>query len=70
MFRVFEMYRQEAAALILPLLLAWLTGDSSEALSTFGVSNTKPPSAVPTTPPGKDFLYNGTFSHSTHYTQI
>ncbi|XP_031767779.1 uncharacterized protein LOC113519182 isoform X3 [Galleria mellonella] len=47
------MCRKQAAAVILPLLLAWLTGDSSEALSTFGVSNTRPPSAAPTAPPAR-----------------
>lgn len=56
-FRIFEMWRRkQAAAAIVTLLLAWLTGDSSEALSTFGVSNTKPPAPTPTYPPGKLFF--------------
>lgn len=52
--------RRQAAGVILPLLLTgWLTGDSSEALSSFGVSNTRPPVAPsPTAPPGEIFLYN------------
>lgn len=54
------MCRKQVAAVILPLVLASLAGYSSQALSTFGVSNTKAPSAAPTTPPGKYFLYNGT----------
>lgn len=47
--------RRQAAAAILPLLLAgWLTGESSEALTTFGKSNTQPPKEVaPTAPPGE-----------------
>ncbi|CAH2232336.1 jg15862 [Pararge aegeria aegeria] len=46
--------RRQAAAAILPLLLAgWLTGESSEALTTFGKSNTDAPKNVqPTPPPG------------------
>ncbi|KAI8431795.1 hypothetical protein MSG28_016215 [Choristoneura fumiferana] len=45
------MYRKQAATVILPLLLAWLTGDSSEALSSFGVSNIAPTkSPTPVTP--------------------
>ncbi|CAB3252651.1 unnamed protein product [Arctia plantaginis] len=48
------MCRKQVAALILSLVLASLTGYSSEALSTFGVSNTKPPpTAAPTPPPGQ-----------------
>ncbi|XP_045456326.1 uncharacterized protein LOC123666165 [Melitaea cinxia] len=44
--------RRQAAAAILPLLLAgWLTGESSEALTTFGKSNTDPPKEVAPTPP-------------------
>ncbi|XP_026748051.1 uncharacterized protein LOC113509015 isoform X1 [Trichoplusia ni] len=53
MFGIFEMYRKQVAALILPLVLASLAGYSSEALSTFGVSNTKPPSPAPTAPPAR-----------------
>lgn len=47
--------RRQAAAAILPLLLAgWLTGESSEALTTFGKSNTQAPKELaPTSPPGK-----------------
>ncbi|XP_048480082.1 uncharacterized protein LOC119693323 isoform X2 [Plutella xylostella] len=47
--------RRQAGRVILPLLLAgWLTGDSSEALSSFGVSNTRPPAAPsPTAPPAR-----------------
>ncbi|CAG9120324.1 unnamed protein product [Plutella xylostella] len=47
--------RRQAGRVILPLLLAgWLTGDSSEALSSFGVSNTRPPAAPsPTAPPAQ-----------------
>ncbi|CAB3246527.1 unnamed protein product [Arctia plantaginis] len=48
------MCRKQVAALILSLVLASLTGYSSEALSTFGVSNTKPPpTAAPTPPPAR-----------------
>lgn len=47
--------RRQAAAAILPLLLTgWLTGESSEALTTFGKSNTTPKEIVPTAPPGKN----------------
>ncbi|XP_022833561.1 uncharacterized protein LOC111361407 isoform X2 [Spodoptera litura] len=53
MFGIFEMCRKQVAAIILPLVLASLTGYSSEALSTFGVSNTKAPSAAPTPPPAR-----------------
>ncbi|XP_063392003.1 uncharacterized protein LOC134677456 isoform X1 [Cydia fagiglandana] len=52
----FEMWcRKQAAAAILPLLLAgWFTGESSEALTTFGKSNTQAPrEVVPTAPPAK-----------------
>ncbi|KAI8431794.1 hypothetical protein MSG28_016214 [Choristoneura fumiferana] len=44
----FEMWcRRQAAAAILPLLLAgWLTGESSEALTTFGKSNAPAPKDV------------------------
>lgn len=47
--------RRQAAAAILPLLLVgWLTGESSEALTTFGKSNTDAPKNVqPTAPPGE-----------------
>lgn len=47
--------RRQAAAAILPLLLAgWLTGESSEALTTFGKSDTQTPKDVgPTPSPGK-----------------
>lgn len=46
--------RRQAAAAILPLLLAgWLTGESSEALTTFGKSNTTPKEVAPTVPPGE-----------------
>ncbi|XP_013178865.1 PREDICTED: uncharacterized protein LOC106125996 isoform X1 [Papilio xuthus] len=47
--------RKQAAAAILPLLLVgWLTGESSEALTTFGKSNTQPPKEVaPTAPPAR-----------------
>ncbi|CAF4942732.1 uncharacterized protein LOC125061323 isoform X1 [Pieris napi] len=44
--------RRQAAAAILPLLLTgWLTGESSEALTTFGKSNTQPPKDLAPTPP-------------------
>ncbi|KAJ0184333.1 hypothetical protein K1T71_000756 [Dendrolimus kikuchii] len=42
------MRRRQAAVMLLPLLLASMLGDSSQALSTFGVSNTKPPTVKPT----------------------
>lgn len=47
--------RRQAAAAILPLLLAgWLTGESSEALTTFGKSDAQTPKDVgPTPAPGK-----------------
>ncbi|OWR51570.1 hypothetical protein KGM_202745 [Danaus plexippus plexippus] len=52
-WRVEMWCRRQAAAAILPLLLAgWLTGLSSEALTTFGKSNTAPPKELaPTAPP-------------------
>ncbi|RVE54895.1 hypothetical protein evm_000262 [Chilo suppressalis] len=54
-WRVEMWCRRQAAAAILPLLLAgWLTGESSEALTTFGKSNTDPPKSVaPTAPPAR-----------------
>lgn len=47
--------RRQAAAAILPLLLAgWLTGESSEALTTFGKSNEQASKDVgPKAPPGE-----------------
>ncbi|XP_063836153.1 uncharacterized protein LOC135085302 [Ostrinia nubilalis] len=47
--------RRQAAAAMLPfLLVGWLTGESSEALTTFGKSNTQPPKeVVPTAPPAR-----------------
>ncbi|CAG4969412.1 uncharacterized protein LOC123704726 isoform X1 [Colias croceus] len=52
-FLVVKMWcRRQAAAAILPLLLVgWLTGESSEALTTFGKSNTQAPKDVAPTPP-------------------
>ncbi|XP_069364410.1 uncharacterized protein sosie isoform X1 [Maniola hyperantus] len=54
-WRVEMWCRRQAAAAILPLLLAgWLTGESSEALTTFGKSNTDAPKNVqPTAPPAR-----------------
>ncbi|XP_061381892.1 uncharacterized protein LOC116778546 isoform X1 [Danaus plexippus] len=54
-WRVEMWCRRQAAAAILPLLLAgWLTGLSSEALTTFGKSNTAPPKELaPTAPPAR-----------------
>ncbi|XP_050675475.1 uncharacterized protein LOC126972641 [Leptidea sinapis] len=55
-FFVVKMWcRRQAAAAILPLLLAgWLTGESSEALTTFGKSNTQAPKDIgPTAPPAR-----------------
>lgn len=56
-WRVEMWCRGQAAATILSLLLTgWLTSDSTEALTTFGKSNTAAPTQVPTSPPGK-FCY-------------
>lgn len=59
MFWRVEMWcRKQAAAAILPVLLAgWLTSESSEALTTFGKSQTQAPKdAAPTAPPGNAWL--------------
>ncbi|XP_031767778.1 uncharacterized protein LOC113519182 isoform X2 [Galleria mellonella] len=47
--------RRQAAAAILPILLAgWLTGESYQALTTFGKSYSQAPKEVePTTPPAR-----------------
>jgi hypothetical protein len=54
-WRVEMWCRRQAAAAVLPLLLTgWLTGESSEALTTFGKSNTEAPkNTAPTAPPGE-----------------
>ncbi|XP_041983818.1 uncharacterized protein LOC121736583 isoform X2 [Aricia agestis] len=43
--------RQAGAVLLALVLVGWLTGESSEALTTFGKSNTDPPKEVVPTPP-------------------
>lgn len=55
-FLSYEMRRRLNAVMLIQLLLASMPGDSSPALSTFGVTNTKPPPVITTPTPGNLFL--------------
>ncbi|XP_049884395.1 uncharacterized protein LOC126379615 isoform X1 [Pectinophora gossypiella] len=77
-WRVEMWCRRQAAAAILPLLLAgWLMGESSQALTTFGKSNSNtqaPKEVTPTPPPARQCQrqaecagISGTSCVRTHY---